>query len=67
MVGRTIAQYRVLGKLGEGGTGVVYEAEDTSLRRTVALNFLPPELTRDTQAKARFVREAQAAAALTEP
>src|SRR5512136_51692 len=67
MIGQTVAHYRILGKLGEGGMGVVYEAEDTRLKRTVALKFLPPALTRDAQAKARFVQEAQAAAALDHP
>src|SRR5512135_3367544 len=67
MIAETVAHYRVLGKLGEGGMGVVYEAEDTKLKRRVALKFLPAELTRDPQAKARFVQEAQAAAALDHP
>ncbi len=67
VAGSKLGPYQIVSELGQGGMGVVYEAKDPRLKRTVAIRLLPPDLTRDPTAKQRFLQEAQAASALDHP
>jgi len=67
MIGKTLGHYRILEKIGQGGMGEVFLADDTSLHRKVALKFLPPEMQQDVVAHKRFIREATATSALVHP
>ena len=67
MIGTTLSHFRIVAKIGEGGMGVVYRAEDTKLRRHVALKVLPPDLVANEERRLRFLREARTAAAVNHP